>query len=132
VSHPSIRVVRRFAATTILAVVLAIPCTGHAGDGRVVRRGDCTGRSGWKLDVRTEDGRRLRVSFEIEGGRAGQDWHVFLSDDGVGIFSGARTSGAAGSLEVRVRTTDRAGSDTIKAAANNVVSGESCAGRATL
>jgi hypothetical protein len=98
----------------------------------VVRRGDCTGRSGWKLDVRAEDGRRLRVSFEIEGGRAGQDWHVFLSDDGVGIFSGTRTSGAGGSLEVRVRTTDRAGSDTIKAAANNVDSGESCAGKATL
>jgi hypothetical protein len=103
-----------------------------AGDGRIVRRGACTGPSDWKLDVRQEDGARLRVTLEIEGGRSGQAWHIFLSDNGVNIFSGTRTSEGGGHVEVRVRTTDRSGADAIKAAANNVVSGESCAGRATL
>ncbi len=70
--------------------------------------------------------------LEIEGGRSGQDWHTFLSDNGSGIFSGSRTSGSGGYLEVRVRTIDRAGSDAIKAAGNNQVTGETCIGRAAL
>ena len=122
----------RLAIVVLAAATIAVPSPASAGDGRIVRRGTCTGPSGWKLDVRQEDGARLRVALEIEGGRSGQAWHIFLSDDGVGIFSGTRTSGSGGYLEVRVRTTDRAGADAVKAAANNVASGESCTGRATL
>ena len=122
----------RLAILVLAAAATAVPSPASAGDGRIVRRGACTGPSDWKLDVRQEDGARLRVSLEIEGGRSGQAWHIFLSDDGVGIFSGTRTSGSGGYLEVRVRTTARAGADAVKAAANNVASGESCTGRATL
>ena len=122
----------RFAIVALTAASIAVPSAAWAGDGRIVRRGVCTGPSDWKLDVRQEDGGRLRVKLEIEGGRSGQEWHVFLSDNGANIFSGTRTSESGGYLEVRVRTTDRAGADAIKAAANNVVTGESCTGRATL
>jgi hypothetical protein len=122
----------RLAIVVLAAVAIAVPSPASAGDGRIVRRGACTGPSDWKLDVRQEDGARLRVTLEIEGGRSGQAWHIFLSDNGVNIFSGTRTSESGGHVEVRVRTTDRSGADAIKAAANNVVSGESCAGRATL
>lgn len=121
-----------FLIAALAAAAIAIPTSASAADGRIVRRGSCSGPSDWKLDVREEDGARLRVKLEIEGGRSGQDWHIFLSDNGAGIFSGTRTSGSSGYVEVRVRTRDRAGSDAIKAAANNVVSGESCTGRATL
>ena len=55
-----------------------------------------------------------------------------MSDNGACIFSGTRSSGSGGHLVVRVRTTDRAGSDLVKAAANNVVTGETCTGRASL
>ena len=103
-----------------------------ASGDRVVRRGRCSGPSTWKLDVRRESGSRLRVQLEIQGGRAGQSWHVFISDDGARIFAGSRTSGAGGLVEVRVGTTDRPGADAIKAAANNQVTRETCAGRATL
>ena len=122
----------RLAIVVLAAAAIAGPSPASAGDGRIVRRGACTGPSDWKLDVRQEDGARLRVTLEIEGGRSGQAWHIFLSDNGVNIFSGTRTSESGGHVEVRVRTTDRSGADAIKAAANNVVSGESCAGRATL
>ncbi len=126
------RPVLRSAIAVLIAASLAVPSAASAGDGRIVRRGACSGASDWALDVRQEDGARLRVKLEIEGGRSGQAWHVFLSDDGVGIFSGTRTSGSGGHVEVRVRTTDRAGADTISAAANNVVTGEACTARATL
>jgi hypothetical protein len=120
------------AVAALVAASIAIPASASAGDGRIVRRGACTGPSDWRLEVREEDGARLRVRLEIEGGRSGQDWHLFLSDNGMNIFSGTRTSGSGGHVEVRVRTTDRSGADAVKAAANNVVTGESCTGRATL
>ena len=122
----------RLAIAVLMVGAIALPAPASAGGGRVVRRGACTGPSDWTLEVRQEDVGRLRITLEIEGGRSGQDWHIFLSDNGVGVFSGTRTSGSGGYLEVRVRATDRAGSDAIKAAANNVASGESCTGRATL
>lgn len=122
----------RSAIAALVIASIALPPSASAGDGRIVRRGACSGRSDWKLDVREEDGGRLRVKFEIEGGRSGQDWHIFLSDNGVNIFSGTRTSESGGHVEVRVRTTDRSGADAVKAAANNVATGESCTGRATL
>jgi len=116
----------------LLGVILLLASPAHASGGGVVRRGACSGPSSWKLDVSYGDIGRLRVKLEIEGGAAGQDWHIFMSDNGIGIFSGTRTSSTGGYLEVRVRTADRSGSDAIKAAANNVVTGETCVGRATL
>jgi len=128
---PTLRI-SRSVVVALLALVTVAPSAASAVDGRVVRRGACTGPSDWKLDVRREDGARLRVKLEIEGGRSGQDWHVFLSDNGTNVFSGTRTSGSGGYLEVRVRATDRSGPDAIKAAANNIATGESCTGRASL
>ena len=128
---PTLRI-SRSVVVALLALVTVTPSAASAVDGRVVRRGACTGPSDWKLDVRREDGARLRVKLEIEGGRSGQDWHVFLSDNGTNVFSGTRTSGSGGYLEVRVRATDRSGPDAIKAAANNIATGESCTGRASL
>lgn len=125
------RIVRTAAAAFIAAALLA-PLPAQADGGGVVRRGACRGRSDWKLDVRKEDTGKLRVKLEIKGGASGQDWHIFMSDNGAGIFAGTRTSSGGGYLEVRVRTADRAGPDAIKAAANNVVTGETCLGRATL
>jgi hypothetical protein len=121
------RVAIAMVAASLITVVPAL-----ADGNEVDRRATCSGRSDWRLRVRREDDGRLRVRFEIEGGAPGQDWHIFLSDNGFGIFSGTRTSGSGGHVEVRVRPKDRQGPDAVKAAANNVVTGETCAGRATL
>jgi hypothetical protein len=131
-TYGGVRRVSRSLIVVLVAVCVALPSPASARADRIVRRGACSGHSDWKLDVRRADEGRLRVTIEIEGGRPGQDWHIFLSDDGVRIYAGARTSGVGGHVEVRVRTTDRAGSDTVKAAANDVAAGETCRGRATL
>jgi len=131
-SYVRIRPVLRSAIATLTIASIAVPSSASAGDDRIRRRGNCSGRSEWELDVRREDAGRLRVRLEIEGGRSGQDWHLFLSDNGANIFSGTRTSESGGHVEVRVRTADRSGADAVKAAANNVATGESCRGRATL
>jgi hypothetical protein len=127
----------RIGARGVLSVILA--CTvlfaassAVASDDRTERGGSCSGRSDWKLELRREEGRRLRVRYEIEGGRAGQEWHIYLSHNGAGFFAGARISTSGGHVEVRVRTRNRIGSDTITAGANNVATGETCGGRATL
>jgi hypothetical protein len=120
------------AITMLLAVSLTTAVPASASGGEVDRRGACSGRSDWRLRVRHEDLGRLRVRFEIEGGAPGQEWHIFISDNSIGIFSGTRTSGSGGHIEVRIHPKDRTGPDAVKAAANNVVTGETCSGRATL
>jgi hypothetical protein len=128
------RFITRLTAPTLLgaALLLVISVRAEAADGRAERQGACSGRSDWSLEVRREDGGRLRVRYEIEGGRAGQEWHVYLSDNGSGFFAGTRVSGSNGHVEVRDRTRDRTGADTITAGANNLATGETCGGRASL
>jgi hypothetical protein len=60
----------------VAALLVVVNVHAEAADGRVERRGTCSGRSDWKLEIRREDGGKLRVRYEIEGGRAGQEWHV--------------------------------------------------------
>jgi hypothetical protein len=57
---------------------------------------------------------------------------VYLSHNGTGFFAATRTSTSGGHVEVRVRTRNRVGPDTITAGANNLATGETCGGRATL
>jgi hypothetical protein len=125
---------RLFAATAglILATTLAASPPSFAKDDRAERRGNCSGPSEWKLDVHREDGGTLRLHLEVEGGKPGQKWHVFLSDDGAGVFAGSRTSGKDGRFSVQTRTADRSGKDKVRAAANNLETGETCSGRVTL
>ena len=127
---------RSLRAAIVVAVaaglIAASGISAVAGGGDVERRGSCSGRSDWRLRAREDDDGKLRVRYEVEGGRAGQEWHVFLSDNGVGFFAGTRISESGGFFEVRRRTADRAGTDTIRAGANNVVTGETCGGRVTL
>ena len=124
----------RLTSALAVSIVLAgvTPNVSLAHEDRLVRRGDCSGPSEWKLVVRKEDAGTLRVKLEVEGGRSGQKWHVFLSDNGTGFFAGSRISGSNGYFEVSRRTANRAGSDTIRAGASNTVTGETCNGKATL
>lgn len=124
----------RCAAVCLLLIGVAAVGTSpvSASDDRVVRRGSCSGPSDWKIDVRKEDGGRLRVKYEVEDGRPDQKWHVFISDNGVGIFAGTRISGANGHFEVSKYTANRPGDDRIRTGSNNTVTGETCNGRARI
>ena len=104
----------------------------QARDDEVRRHGSCSGGpSEWKLRVRSETGTSLRVMFVIEESAAGQEWQLFLSDDGTRIYAGSKVSNDEGKVRVRKITTDRDGSDRIKASGVNVVTGESCSGSLT-
>lgn len=86
----------------------------------------------WRLEVRKGAARKLRVRLDVEGGRSGQKWHAFLSDNGRGFFAGSRISVSDGHFRVERRTRNHAGNDVIRAGANNIATGERCNGRATL
>lgn len=115
-----------------IALGLMSPPTVFAGHNSVVRHGTCTGRSQWKLAVHKVEGGNLHVRLDVEDGRAGQKWHVFLSDNGTGFYAGSRISGSGGRFHVSERTANARRTDRIRAAANNVTTGEICAGRAAL
>jgi hypothetical protein len=115
-----------------LGTIAAVPAYAKDGDVRVERRGACTASSTSKLKVKTDDG-RLEVEFEVDSNRVGQRWNVVIKDNGVTVFSGARTTTApSGSFEVERRIPNRAGTDSIVAAAKNPASGESCVARASI
>ena len=114
----------------MFALTLALMLASPAGaDDEVRRRGDCSGgRGDWVLRVRREDGGRLRVRFKIDDVAAGQSWQLFLSNDGVRIYSGTKTSSSSGEVRVSLFTTNRAGSDRIAASGVNTKTGTTCEG----
>jgi hypothetical protein len=115
-------------AAAVIAGSAAVPASGIGS--AVTRRGECDGPSRWALTVRSVDAGALRVRLVIVGGAEGEDWNVFMDDNGVGFFSGSRTSRADGLVVVRRRTGDRAGTDRITAGAHDTATGETCNARA--
>jgi hypothetical protein len=114
------------AAAMLVGGITAGPAS--AKDGEVVRRGNCTGATDWKLKAKPDDG-RLEVEFEVDSNRNGQVWSVRMTDNGVQVFSGTRTTQPpSGSFSVERRIANRAGVDTIRARATNARTGEVCRG----
>jgi hypothetical protein len=108
--------------------VVAHPPISRAANNDVVRTGNCSGASDWKLKVSPDDG-RLEVEFEVDQNRNGQVWNVVLRHNGNAFFSGQRTTQApSGSFEVRKFTRNAAGTDMIVGRATNPKTGEVCRG----
>ena len=120
-----IRSIRVVALALSLTLLISFPAQAV---GPVERRGDCVNGPGeWRLVVQREGPGTLRVRFELKDVVSGQTWQLFLSDDGVGIFSGTKASDD-GDLRVRKLTADRSGRDRISASAVNMDSGSTCGG----
>lgn len=119
----------------LLAAALAASLASPAGasDDRVRRRGECAGGpSEWELIVRRDDASTLRVRWEIEEGAEGQTWQLFISDDGARVYAGSKVSRDDGQVRVRKETTDRSGTDLVKASGVNLATGESCGGSVSI
>lgn len=126
--HPLTRLRLRSAAAIALVLVVVLVPAALAGESR---RGSCSGGPGhWRLAVDQVDAGTLRIRFRIEDVPAGQSWQVFLSDDGVRIFSGQRVSDSDGEVRVRRLTANRAGADTIGASGVSAT-GITCRGSLT-
>jgi hypothetical protein len=114
-----------------LGLTLLLSVSAQAG-GPAEQRGDCVGGPGeWRLVVQREGPATLRIRFELKDLVAGQSWQIFLSDNGVGIFSGTKEADN-GDLRVRKLARDRSGRDRIAATAVNVDSGATCGGSVRL
>lgn len=110
------------------ALGFAMLLSAAAPAGPVEERGGCVGGPGrWRLVVQRETPKTLRIRFELKDVESGEAWQLFLSDNGIGIFSATKV---AKNDEVRVRelTRDRAGRDRISATAVNMDSGVTCGG----
>ena len=115
----------------VATTLVAAPLAASAKDGDVIRRGDCSMRSDWKLKLSPENG-RIEVEFEVDQNRNGQKWNVVLKRNGNVFWRGTReTQPPSGSFTVRKLTRDSAGTDRIVARARNVRSGEVCRGVAS-
>ena len=129
-THP-IRVGTLAASLLATAMLALLPLAAVAKDGDVIRTGDCSASSDWKLKLSPENG-RIEVELEVDQNRNGQTWNVKLKKDGSVFWRGQRTtSGPSGSFEVRKVTDDGAGSETIVARASHPGTGEVCRGVAT-
>jgi len=88
------------AAVTILVASLAGPVA--ANDSDVIRTGNCSSNSDWKLKVGLDNG-RIDVEFEVDQNRIGKTWYVRLKDNGTVFWKGYRTTLAR--LRARSRST---------------------------
>ena len=120
------RRVSRVVCLALCAVVLtSVPA--WAGDD-VRRRGDCAGDGDWDLRVERIDRNTLKVRFKIDDVDPGESWQVFISDNGVRVYSGTKVANREGELRVRRKIADRAGTDRIAASGVNVADGTTCQG----
>lgn len=126
---------RTFLATAALVTVLVVPATAlpaAAGGGDVLRSGNCSGSSDWKLKLSPQDG-GLEVEFEVDQNVSGDKWRVVMKHDGNRFFKGQRTTkGPSGSFEVRRVVDNNAGTDQVTARARNLSTDEVCRGSASI
>jgi len=128
--------IRKIAGRVLLlgmigTALLSFPVGVSANDRVVIREGNCTGASAWKIKQSPENG-RIEVEFEIDSNVNGQTWNVKLKRNGNVFFTGQRTTrGPSGSFEVRRVINNGPGSETIVGRAVNPATGEVCRGEVT-
>ena len=122
------RVTALITGVLVATTLVAAPMTASAKDGDIIRTGDCTARSDWKLKLSPENG-RIEVEFEVDQNRNGQKWSVKLKRNGSVFWRGTRTTQPpSGSFEVRRLTRNGPGVEKIVARAKNPSTGEVCRG----
>ena len=123
----TLRALVPIAAATALMVPAAPGFAKDGGDddGRVIKRGDCSGASNWKLKAKPDDG-GLEVEFEVDQNRNNVRWNVRIRRNGKSVASGARrTKAPSGSFEFERDIANPSGTDRISAVARRG-SGETC------
>jgi hypothetical protein len=112
-------------AGALLLVAPAAPARADRGR-EVIRTGNCSGASDWKLKAKLDDG-RIETEFEVDQNVVGRRWRVTIARNGRTVFNGIRrTVAPSGSFEVRRLLANRAGADRIVASARALSGGETC------
>jgi hypothetical protein len=124
---------KKIAFTTVVALVAALSvvvASASAKDGKggrgIVKTGQCSGHSTWKLKAKSDDG-RIETEFEVDQNRVGKRWRVTIARNGHAVFRGIRTTMApSGSFEVRRLLAGPAAGTRIAATAKSLQTGETC------
>lgn len=119
------------AVASVLALGFTLAPPAAANDADVIRRGQCSGASDWKLKASPENG-RIEVEGEVDSNRNGQNWNWRITHNGhVSARGNAVTRAPSGSFEVRRVVSNAAGDDSIGFRASNPATGDVCHGRLT-
>ena len=129
----STKTTARTRLATLALVALGIVGAGSTAaaahsddDDRVIVTGTCSAGAGWKLKVKTDDG-RLEVEGEVDSNTAGQRWRWAIRHNGsVSDRGTATTTARSGSFEVERTIVDIAGTDRVVFRA--VHEGQTCRG----
>ena len=125
---PAGRVTALISSVLVATTLVAAPMAASAKDGDIIRRGDCTARSDWKLKLSPENG-RIEVEFEVDQNRNGQRWNIKMKRNGNVLWRGSRTTRPpSGSFEVRRLARNGTGTERIVVRARNPRTGEVCRG----
>jgi hypothetical protein len=123
---------RLLVVALLVASGIALAPGAGAKGGDVIRTGVCSGAAHWKLKLSPDNG-RIEVEFQVDTNKVGRAWHVRIRHNGALIFVGKRvTKAPSGSFTVRRLTNNRAGTDSFRAGARALVSGQTCVGRASI
>lgn len=126
------KTVRTLLAGMIVLAVFAMAPAASAGGAEVIREGQCSDSSDWKLKLKNEDS-GIEVEFEVDSNVSGQDWKVKIFQNGDKIYNKTRTThGASGSFEVNIVADDTSGVDKFRGRAKNPDTGELCVGKAEI
>jgi hypothetical protein len=111
--------------------LLGVAGPALANDADVIRRGNCSGSSDWKLKASPQNG-RIEVEGEVDSNISGQNWKWKMLHNGqVSARGTATTGGRSGSFDVRRLMVNVKGDDHIGWRAKNPNSGEVCRGNLT-
>ena len=114
------------AAAVAVPVLAAAPADAKGGSPAVQSAGKCVGGGVWKLKAKHDSG-KIEIEYQVDTNRAGQAWHVAITDNNVAVFNGVRkTTAPSGSFTVALRTADRPGTDIIRTKAT--FPGHTCTG----
>ena len=114
------------AAAVAVPVLAAAPAEAKGGSPAVQSAGKCIGGGTWKLKAKHDAG-RIEIEYQVDSNRAGQAWHVLITDNNVSVFNGVRrTTAPSGSFTVAPRPVDRPGADVIRTKAT--FAGHVCTG----
>lgn len=112
------------AGTAALAVAVPVALAAPAM-ADVEKRGACSNGARYDFDVDKDDG-RYEVGFEVDSNARGQQWRLVLLHEGDRVFRDVRATDREGEVDYERSRPDTAGSDTFRARAVNLGSGETC------